>query len=359
VNVLGRQAIDCDVHANVPAIAALVPYLDDYWQDMVDVRGIDGFESRSYPPHAPLSCRPDWRTPEGRPAADLTTLRTQVLDRWQTGIAILNCLYGVQLIMDEHMAAAIACAVNDWLVKEWLDPEPRLRASIVVTPQSPARAAEEIERRAADRRFVQVLLLATGEMPLGRSLYWPIYEAAERHDLPIGIHAGSSYHHPVTSVGWPSYHVEDYVAQTQGFQAQLASLVAQGVFAKFPRLKVVLLESGVTWLPGFLWRFSKFWRGLRAEVPWVDRAPAEIVRDHVRLTLQPLDGPPDTHDLERVLEHIGSDEVLLYASDFPHWHFEGDDTIPEGVPAALLDLITVRNPLATYPRLAADLGGLS
>ena len=345
--------------ARLPAVQALVPYLDDYWQDMVDVRGIDGFESRSYPPQAPLSCRPDWRTPEGRPAADLAALRSQVLDRWQTEIAILNCLYGVQLIMDEHMAAAFAGAVNDWLVQEWLEPEPRLRASIVVAPQSPARAVEEIERRAADPRFVQVLILATGEMPLGRSACWPIYEAAERHRLPVGIHAGSAYRQPVTSVGWPSYQVEDYVAQTQGFQAQLASLVAQGVFAKFPGLKVVLLESGVTWLPGFLWRFSKFWRGLRSEVPWVDRSPAEIVRDHVRLTIQPLDGPPAPHDLERLLEHIGSDEILLYASDFPHWHFEGDDTIPAGVPAALLDRILVSNPLATYPRLAADLGGLS
>ncbi len=354
MNVSGRRAIDCDVHANVPDIKALVPHLDDYWRDMVEVRGIDGFESRSYPPRAPLSCRPDWRTAAGRPAEDLTTLRTQVLDRWQTEIAILNCLYGVQLIMDEHMAAAFAGAVNDWLVKEWLDLEPRLRASIVVTPQNPARAVEEIERRAADRRFVQVLLLATGEAPLGRSAYWPIYEACERHDLAVGIHAGSSYRHPVTSVGWPSYHVEDYVAQIQGFQAQLASLIAEGVFAKYQKLKVVLLESGVTWLPGFLWRFSKFWRGLRSEVPWVDRSPAEIVRDHVRLTIQPLDGPPAADDLERVLEHIGSDQMLLYASDFPHWHFEGDDSIPEGVPAALLEQILVRNPLATYARLAAN-----
>ncbi len=178
VNVRGRGAIDCDVHANVPEIGALVPHLDDYWQDMVEVRGIEGFESRSYPPLAPLSCRPDWRTAAGRPAEDLATLRAQVLDRWQTRIAILNCLYGVQLIMDEHMAAVFAGAVNDWLVREWLDPEPRLRASIVVTPQNPARAVAEIERRAADPRFVQVLLPATGEMPLGRSTYWPIYEAA-------------------------------------------------------------------------------------------------------------------------------------------------------------------------------------
>ena len=61
--------------------------------------------------------------------------------------------------------------------------------------QSTERAVEEIERRAGDPRFVQVLMLVMGEQPLGKSLYWPIYEAAERHGFAIGIHAGSSYHH--------------------------------------------------------------------------------------------------------------------------------------------------------------------
>jgi diguanylate cyclase (GGDEF)-like protein/PAS domain S-box-containing protein len=87
------------------------------------------------------------------------------------------------------------------------------------------------------------------------------------------LHLGSAYRRAPTAVGWPSYHVEDYVDQTQGMQAQLASLVSRGVFTKFPDLKVVLLESGVSWLPAFAWRFSKFWRGLRIEVPWVERAP--------------------------------------------------------------------------------------
>ena len=60
------------------------------------------------------------------------------------------------------------------------------------------------------------------------------------------------------------------------------------MFTKFPDLKVVLLESGFTWLPAHLWRLTKFWRGLRMEVPWVDRAPTDIVRDNVRLTIAAL-----------------------------------------------------------------------
>ncbi len=111
-------------------------------------------------------------------------------------------------------------------------------------------AVDEIERCAKDRRFVQVLVLAMQEVPLGRRHFWPIYAACDRHGLPIGIHAGSAYRNPVTALGWPTWYIEDYAGQSQGFQSQVASLITEGVFAKHPELKVVLIESGVTWLPG-------------------------------------------------------------------------------------------------------------
>src|SRR5690606_2041541 len=120
------------------------------------------------------------------------------------------------------------------------------RASIVVAPQNPQLAVEEIEKRAGDRRFVQVLLLAMRDMPLGNRFYWPIYEAATRHGLPIGIHAGTNYRRPVTALGWHSYFAEDYIAQPLAFQAQLSSLISHGVFDVYRELKVVLIESGVS-----------------------------------------------------------------------------------------------------------------
>jgi predicted TIM-barrel fold metal-dependent hydrolase len=86
-------------------------------------------------------------------------------------------------------------------------------------------------------------------------------------------------------------------------------------------------------------------------VPWVDRSPAEIVRDHVRLTIQPFDAPADPDRLERAIDHLRSDAILLYASDFPHWQFDGDETMPAGIPPALRRKILVENPLATYDRL--------
>ncbi len=264
----------------------------------------------------------------------------------------------MQLPFSEDLGAALAAALNDWIAHEWLDRDPRLRASIVVPTQNPALAAAEIARVAADRRFVQVLLLANDSEPFGRRHWWPIYEAAARNDLPIGIHAGSNYRHPVTGVGWPSYYIEDYAAQALSFQSQLASLICEGVFSKFPTLRVVLIESGFTWLPAFVWRLGKFWRGLRAEIPWVTAPPAEIVRERVRFTLQPIDAPEDPAILLRVIEQMGSDRLLLFSTDHPHWQFDGaalPAPLADCFPPALAERVLAENAFETYPRLKEGL----
>ena len=348
---LPRGGIDCDIHPAVPGIQALYPYLEENWREIAILRGIDDLQSLGYPLNSPLSARPDWRPAEGKAAATLERVRAEALDPFRTAIAICNCLYGVQLFFSEDLGAAFARAVNTWLAREWLDRDDRLRASIVVPSQNAELAAEEINRWAPDRRFVQVLLLVMGDQPLGKRVHWPIYAAAEKHGLPVGIHAGSAYHNPPTPVGWPSYHTEDYVTQAQAFATQLSSLVCEGVFTRFPNLKVVLLESGVSWLPAHLWRLTKYWRGLRMEIPWVDRSPFEIVKSNVRLSITPFDGPPDAGTINRLMDHMQSDELLLFSTDYPHWQFDGDAILPPGLSPALVKKIMIDNPWDTYARL--------
>ena len=342
-------AIDCDFHPRTPTAGELSRYMDDHWRDQVETRGIDAWESIAYPPYAPLTMRPDWR--EAHADQDPVSVASATLDRFGFAQAISNSLFPVQMFRDENLAAAFARAVNDWLAAEWLDKDDRLRGSVVLPIQSPERSVDEIERRAGDNRFIQVLMLAFGEQPLGKSRYWPIYAAAERHGFAVGIHAGSSYHHAVTGSGWPTYYLEDYAAQSQGFHTQLGSLISEGVFVKYPKLKVVLMESGVTWLPPYLWRLAKFWRGVRNEVPWIDRSPEDFVRDNVRLTVQPFDAPRGGEHIGRIMDQLQSDAMLLFATDFPHWHYDGDAMLPAGLAPALRRKILIDNPLATYSRL--------
>jgi predicted TIM-barrel fold metal-dependent hydrolase len=349
-----HRPIDCDIHPVIPTTRTLLPYLDPYWREHITRRGmeVDNLELSSFPTNAPLNCRSDWRPDRGPPGADLGLLSTHVLDPFQIRYGILNVLNGAQIMHSEDLSAALCRAINRWIAAEWLDRDPRLRASITVPVCSPELAAEEVERCADDKRFVQVLLLSQAEMPLGRRQYWPLYRAAEKHGLPIGIHAGSAQLHAPSATGWFSYYLEDYVQQAQGFAGTLNSLLTEGVFVKFPALRVVLIESGVTWLPAAMWRINKTWRGVRAETPWQERMPSEVIRDNVRLTMQPFDAPDTVAALKTILEAVGSDQMLLFATDYPHWHFDGTDAMPDGLPPDLIRKILLDNPLETYPRLA-------
>ena len=361
-SIFGPPAIDCDVHIAVPSVKAIMPYLDDYWRAQFLNRGIDlvSWSMTCEPPGTPLAGRPDWRPAAGasggsRPGTDLALLQTKALEAFATRIVIAHCIWGGQVLHSEDMSAVVCRAVNDWLAAEWLDREPRLRASIVVPLGNAEQAVEEIERRADDLRFVSVLMLAAGEKPLGSRANWPIYKAAARHRLPITVHAGSSYHHPPIA-GWPSHFIEDYVATAFAFENAVLSLVAEGVFAKFPDLKVVLAESGVSWLTAALWRFDKTWRGVRAEVPWVKRAPSAIASDHIRLTLQPFDAPEGEAErvLARIVEQLGSEQMLLFSTDFPHWHFDGTEALPAAGTSALARRMLWDNAIETFPRLSSS-----
>lgn len=346
-------AIDCDVHPALRSMGVLMPYLEPYWRETFAFRGIDKVDLSltSDPRGTPLHARPDWRQPGGDGAADVETLRRHLLDPFGLRLAILNCMHAGMVVFSEDMGAAICRAANDWLAQEWLDRDDRLRAAITVPLQGPELAVAEIERRAADRRFVQVLVPVSNDMPLGRRRYWPVWRAAQTHGLPVAIHVGSAYRQAPTSTGWPTYFLEDYVAEAQAFESALLSMLSEGVFEEFPDLRVVLAESGVAWLPSFIWRANKTWRGVRAEIPWANREPGEVIRRQVRLTTQPLDLPEDAARVQRFLEQVGSDDMLLFSTDYPHWQFDGTAALTGCLPAALRQRIMVDNPLRTFPRL--------
>lgn len=341
-------AIDCDVHPPSPRRADLLPYLDDYWKEIVTTREVDVLEMNSFPERTLPYMRPDWRANGADP---LEAMQKNLLDPLKLDLAILNVVSGAHALFDPYLSAAICRATNDWLIDKWLNRDSRLRASMLVPFQNVEAAVEEIERLADDKRFVQILTLSATELPLGRRIYWPIYEAAEKHGLQLGIHAGSNYRNAPSHSGFHSFLIEDHLAHTQGFATQIASLISEGVFTKYPQLKAVAIESGVTWVPPLMWRMSKDWRGARIEVPWVKDAPADIIRRHVRMTTQPFDLPDDPAEVPKALDHLLSDEMLLFSSDYPHWNFEDLDVLPEGIPDATLAKLLRDNILATYPRL--------
>ena len=346
--------VDCDIHNAVPSPESLKPYLSSRWQkhqEMIGPRYRHGFtQGDPYPRGNPNAARLDAWPPSGLPpGSDLAFMREQLLDALDIEYGILNCLDKVGEQLNEEYAAALARAVNDWQMAEWLEKEPRLRASIVVPYENADFAAAEIERVSDHPGFVQVLLLVRTREPLGRRKYWRMYEAAEHYGLPVGIHFGGMGGNPITSSGWPSYYIEDHTTMSQAFQSQVISLVSEGVLERFPDLRVVMIEGGFAWLPPLMWRLDKHWKRLRDEVPHLKRLPSEYVKEHIWLTTQPMEEPTNPKHLLQVIEHLGSEEKLMFSTDYPHWDYDDPNrAFPIRLPPDLKQKIFSENARALY-----------
>lgn len=319
--------VDGDIHPRPREAKSLHPYLSERWRRHMDEFGMiprHGYQNGpAYPKGNPDASRRDAVPPNGgRPGSDLDFMRAQHLDPNQIGLGVLNAITPAPgSAQNIDLSIALARALNEWQVAEWTEKEPRLKASIVVPYEDGAAAAAEIEHWAGDPNFVQVLLMSRTAEPLGQRRYWPIYEAAARNDLPVGIHAFGYGGYPVTGGGWPSYYIEEMSGHAQCCQGLLTSMVIEGVFERFPTLRVVLVEAGFAWLPALGWRLDKHWKTLKEETPHLKLPPSEYIRRNVWLTTQPMEEPERRRHLTDIIDWIGWDR-LVFATDYPHWDFD-------------------------------------
>ena len=338
-------AIDCDVHVAPQSVDALAPYMDDYWRDYLANAGLmlSPTVGASYP------------TTDPAPPHDLDALRDQVLDPWGLRHAVLTCVSAFDASRNAYFEAALCKAINDWLAAEWLAGDERLRASMVVPTLDVEAAVEEIERVGSQPGFVQVLLPVRTDARWGLRRFHELHEAIATHDLVLGLHEWGRLGLAPTASGFTHSYFEDYLANSQIIaQAQVMSLVSEGVFDRVPSLRVALLECGFSWLPPMLWRFDKDWKAVWREVPWVKERPSEYVKRHFRATTAPAQLPSDAAQAAQLAEMLGASELLVFASDHPHVHGEAGSL--EALLAALGDEgrdAVMRGNAAELYRLAA------
>jgi len=117
--------------------------------------------------------------------------------------------------------------------RRMIDKEPRLRGAIQVTQEDPQAAVREIERRASIAASSRSAC-RRARKSARRSRYWPIYEACERNNLPLGLHVpgfGSGY--ASTPGGWPTFYLEEH--QTFAYVIwRVHEHGSRGVFERYP-----------------------------------------------------------------------------------------------------------------------------
>lgn len=177
--------------------------------------------------------------------------------------------------------------------------------------------------------MVQVCLpISSPGLPYGHEFYNPIWEACVANQLRVGLQCvgwkRTGWQRECRR--WPATYMEQWCQYSNIFEVQVSSLVVNGVFEKFPELRVVLIEAGFAWVPAVMWRMDQSWRALRSETPWLKRPPSDYMLDNVRWTTQPFEEPNDPTHILKLIDMMGSDRLLMFASNYPYSEFE----TPEG-----------------------------
>jgi predicted TIM-barrel fold metal-dependent hydrolase len=289
-------------------------------------------------------------TSGGAAGSDYRLMCDQLLDRYDVAYAVLTGEEAIEAstLANPHYAQALTSAYNDWLVETWLARDARLKGSLIVAPQDPHAAAREIRRVGGHPDIVQVLVSTGSQRPYGDPFYHPIWDACSEVGLPLAAHLGGQggVNAGPTGCGPPTFFWETHALLCETGMGHVASTIAHGVFEKWPNARFILIECGIAWLPAILWRLDADYRSLRKETPWLKRLPSEYAREHVRLSTQPLEQPHRLGALWPALDDIGARDMLMFASDYPHWDFDNPNLLR--LPAEWHDAVMDANARTLY-----------
>jgi predicted TIM-barrel fold metal-dependent hydrolase len=229
-------------------------------------------------------------------------------------------LLGYSGIRDPDYQIALGKAYNNFVYEEWLKASPRFKAVAMIPVMDIDESVKEMRRCVTKLGYSGVYIGATGSGLLGQKRFDPIYAEAERLGVLVAIHGG---HATAESQPYTKFIQSHTVGFPVSHMIQVMHMTYEGVFEKFPRLRVAYLEGGCTWLPCLMDRMDEEWekRGW-AETPNCKKKPSEYIKDgNVYIHAEP--GEKLIPELIRVM---GANK-LFYASDWPHWDHEYPESI--------------------------------
>lgn len=337
------RVLDCSLHPLVGRLDDLLPYMDEAMATRVTR---SEFRLPNASPHPGVDVEAKGPAAGTDPAAVAAALPPGV----ERAILVPAQAMPTPGWLDHELAAAFVSAVNAYVVDRWLPADPRFRLAIALSPHQAPLAVREIERH-GDVPGVVAAAMPPIAVAMGHEHHHPIYAALAERGLPLIVHPGGSEGEVVgaANIGGtgPRTPEETFTLLPQVAQANVGSLVFNGVFDLYPGLTVVFAGFGFEWAPTLLWRADSEWRGLRVAVPWLTRPPSAVISDHVRFV---VDGASSALR-PGAWEHAAllPDHVLLYGSDAP-FNEVGPDAWLAAAPEALRPRVAYDNAASVFAR---------
>jgi predicted TIM-barrel fold metal-dependent hydrolase len=264
---------------------------------------------------------------KSRPGMTDPVARLKDMDLEGIDVAVL---FGTQIaltvngLMNGELATLLCRAVNEWLLEYCSAAPKRLLAVGLIPCQAPTAAVKELEFLADAGAVSAMLPTNVYGRNMGDPMFDPIYQCAQSLGMPLSVHPQTGHDgvpgvSGVMGAGSERFFKYVYVHMTAfPFELMIAMMhmIGEGVFDRYPKLRVGFMEGGAGWLPYWAERFDEHLEKLAPQMPQLKRR--EIIRsEQIVLTCE-----SEETGLDRVFSANG-ESTVLYASDYCHWdcHF--------------------------------------
>lgn len=313
--------VDVDIHP-LDRPRDVAKYCDPPWRQVLE-------EGQHVPPYpAPRQTHPvfpaQYRFQERR--APTPQRMRQDLDDLGIDLGVLFAQGFHQIAMQTNLeyVRALTVAHNRWQFEGYVAGQRGLYGLVGVAPQDPELSAREIEKYAGEEKVCGVMMPAQRLDPLwGDRRFDPIYETAQRFDLPLLFHGGGTIQLalPFDLRQFDSplmYHTFTHNIQ---MMATAANLLATGVPVRYPKLSFVFIEAGLGFAAHLMMALDRSWEDRRGDVPFLEEPPSFYMRRQMYYGTQPIEEPENPRNLAELIRIVGEDNVM-YASDWPHHDFD-------------------------------------
>jgi len=223
-----------------------------------------------------------------------------------------------------EVEVALARAYNRWLVDRVLAHEPRIRSMLYLPFNDPDAAFRTVQEFGDKPGVVGFMVTAARYKPVHHNSYMRTYALLEEMGLPLGFHSAYNWNDQSLSLlnKFISVHALGFVWHNM---VHLTNWLMNGLPERFPKLKVVWIESGLAWVPFLMQRLDHEYMLRPSEAPLLKKKPSDYMRD-MFYSSQPME-IQDYGAMECTFRMMNAETQLLYSSDYPHWDFDLPSTI--------------------------------
>lgn len=274
---------------------------------------------------------------------DITLMR-----RWMDAMGVdMTCMFPTPMLNIVNcprieVEVALARAYNRWLCERILAHEPRLKSMLYLPFNDPAACLQIVEEFADKPGVIGFMVVATHYKAVHDNAFMKLYSVLQERNLPLAFHAAYTWGDKTLSLcnRFMAIHALGF---TWHNMLHMTNWLVNGLPERFPKLKVIWIESGLAWVPFLMQRLDNEFMMRTSDAPLLKRKPSDYMRE-MYYTSQPMEMVDNRKALEVTFEMINAPSQLLFSSDYPHWDMD--------LPSTIYDL-----PFIDEPTKRAILGG--